>query len=44
MDQSPKIHISEITTKPWSLEQDVEAYQRAGVAIELWESKFSGDN
>lgn len=36
-----KLFISEITTKPWTLEQDVECYQRNGLGIELWESKFS---
>ncbi|MFT4112569.1 sugar phosphate isomerase/epimerase family protein [Silvibacterium sp.] len=40
----PKICISEITTKPWTLRQDVEGYKRNGVGIELWESKFSQDN
>lgn len=44
MESVSNIHISEITTKPWSLKQDVEAYQRAGLGIELWESKFSDDN
>jgi len=36
-----KLFISEITTKPWTLEQDVECYQKNGLGIELWESKFS---
>lgn len=38
---SSRLYISEITTKPWSLEQDVSNYQKNGVGIELWESKFS---
>jgi hypothetical protein len=33
-----------ITTKPWTLQQDVEAYKAHGVGIELWETKFSEDN
>jgi sugar phosphate isomerase/epimerase len=36
-----RLQISEITTKPWSLEQDVASYRRHGLGIELWESKFS---
>lgn len=35
------LFISEVTTKPWSLEEDVENYQHNGLGIELWESKFS---
>ncbi|SEC42119.1 Sugar phosphate isomerase/epimerase [Terriglobus roseus] len=44
METLPALHISEITTKPWSLKQDVGAYQAAGLGIELWESKFSDDD
>ncbi|MFC6645712.1 sugar phosphate isomerase/epimerase family protein [Granulicella cerasi] len=39
-DSRSRIHISEITTKPWTLEQDVAAYKQQGLGIELWESKF----
>lgn len=35
------LFISEVTTKPWSLEEDVKNYQQNGLGIELWESKFS---
>lgn len=37
---SDNLYISEITTKPWTLEQDVASYKRNGLGIELWESKF----
>lgn len=43
-NNASRIHISEITTKPWTLQQDVAAYQRHGLGIELWESKFSQDS
>jgi len=43
-DLRSRIHISEITTKPWTLQQDVESYKRHGLGIELWESKFSEEN
>ncbi len=33
--------MSEVTTQPWSLEEDVANYKRNGIGIELWESKFS---
>ena len=35
------LHISEISTKNSTLEQDVAIYKRHDVGIELWESKFS---
>lgn len=36
-----RLHISEICTKPQTLEQDVALYRKHGLGIELWESKFS---
>jgi sugar phosphate isomerase/epimerase len=35
------LYISQVCTKPWSLEEDVRCYQQNGLGIELWEAKFS---
>lgn len=36
--------ISEVTTMPWSFEEDVDRYARLGArAIEIWEKKLSSD-
>lgn len=36
----PPFTVSQITTTPWSLAQDLRTYPQLGVGIELWEKKF----
>jgi len=37
---APRFAVSQITTQPWSFQQDVYAYAGLGVAMELWEAKM----
>jgi sugar phosphate isomerase/epimerase len=39
-----RLHISQISTRNLTLEQDVACYRRHGLGIELWESKFDDDH